>query len=423
MASLLGMGTGLAVWAGNAAMRGGALRKARRENDAARGIVRYGEVPATDLLVGASHALVLGADREVRDAALAGFALESASRGVSVVVVSEGGRSIEAALAGAGCPGVALLDASRPSYEPLAGLEPDAASELLARALSLLPDAPPEGGAYLDALVRVLGRKGLPPFVRLLEECPHNRMHEVIDRLELAGSVDAAEAADLRSSLDVPPACRSFVQGLFRDVVAEGALLADPRAVPASATTSILGRALARTPGTLVLDVGSGQARSLLSLVFAEVGLCLRRLAPVAVVVCARTIAGWESFGRALRGAGQAGWVVATDEALEFFSSEEELRRWVASSDRMLCFSQGHASAELTSPVFGEYDKVDVSFTRSGGGGFGTFGINFSNGRSATRSIKRERVVKPEELRSLARDEFFVLEDGQPGAGTGIAKR
>lgn len=421
MASFLGVGTGLAVWARDLVARGSVLRKARRENDAARGIVAYGEVPSESLLVGSSRPLVLGAPDEVRAPALCGLIKESVARGSSVVVVAEGARALADDLVSAGCPGVTLADAARPLYEPLARRTTDGATELLEESLRLVPNAPQEAGAYAGALVRVLGRRGLPASVRLLAECPHNRLHEVIGRLELSGAIDAAEAADLRACLDVPTACRSFVEGFFREAVSEGALLADP--LSTSPTTSVVDAALSPTPGTVVLDVGSGQARALLSLVFAEAQLCARRRAPLTLVVCAGSVADWDALAQPLRSAVGISWAVVTSEALEFFSSEDELRRWVASSSRVLCFAQGHASADLASSVFGEYDKVDVSFTRSGGGGFGTFGVNYTDGRSTTRSVKRERVVRPEELRALGEGEFFVLEAGRPGAGRGIAVR
>ncbi|WP_455138577.1 hypothetical protein [Thermophilibacter sp.] len=421
MASFLGVGTGLAVWARDLVARGSVLRKARRENDAARGIVAYGEVPSESLLVGSSRSLVLGAPDEVRAPALCGLIKESVARGSSVVVVAEGARALADDLVSAGCPGVTLADAARPLYEPLARRTADDATELLEESLRLAPNAPQEAGAYAGALVRVLGRRGLPASVRLLAECPHNRLHEVIGRLELTGAIDAAEAADLRACLDVPTACRSFVEGFFREAVSEGALLADP--LSTSLTTSVVDAALSPAPGTVVLDVGSGQARALLALVFAEARLCARHRAPLTLVVCAGSVADWDALAQPLRSAVGISWAIVTSEALEFFSSEDELRRWVASSSRVLCFAQGHASADLASSVFGEYDKVDVSFTRSGGGGFGTFGVNYTDGRSTTRSVKRERVVRPEELRALGEGEFFVLEAGRPGAGRGIAVR
>lgn len=421
MGSILGVGTGLTVWARDLVARRGINRRARRENDAARGIVRYGEVPAENLLAGSTRALVLGADDEVVHAAVSGFVRESAARSVPTVVMAEDAQALYGALVLAGCPGVTLADASQPAYEPLARLAPDDAAGLMARSLALVEGAPQEAPAYLGALARVLARKGLPPTVRMIEACPHNRMHEVIDSLELGGAIDAAEAADLRACLDVPPACRSFIQAFFREIVAEGALLAP--AGFSGPTVSVAGLARAGAPSTLVLDVGSGRARALLALMFAEVDVCLRRRLPLDVVVRARSVEGWDELGETLRGAPGMRWALVAGEALEFFSSEDELRRWTASCDRTLCFAQGHASAEVVSAVFGEYDKVDVSYTRSGGGGFGTFGINYSDGRSTTSSMTRERVVKPEELRSLGEGEFFLLEAGQAGAGTGVAVR
>ena len=421
MGGILGVGTGLTVWVRDLVARRGIRRRARRENDAARGIVRYGEVPAESLLAGSTHALVLGASDEVVCSAVDGFVRESAAQGMPSIVIAEDAQALFGALALAGGLGVRLVDASRPVYEPLASLAPWDAAELMAQALALVPNAPQEAPAYLGALARLLAHKGVPATVRMIEACPHNRLHEIIDSLELCGAIDAAEGADLRACLDVPPACRSFIQAFFREAVAEGVLLA-PEGF-AGPTISVTGATRAPAPSTLVLDVGSGRARALLALVFAEVGICLRRHLPLSVAVCARAVGGWDELGGALKGASRVRWALVTDEALEFFSSEEDLRRWTASCDRTLCFAQGHASSEIVSAVFGEYDKVDLSYTRSGGGGFGMFGINYSDGGSTTSSMTRERVVKPEELRSLARDEFFVLEDGQPGAGTGIAKR
>ena len=421
MASILGVGSGLTAWARDLVAHGGLACRARRENNATRGIVRYGEVKEGALLAGSSRALVLGAPDEVAHAAVAGFVAESSAAGAPTVVIAEDAGALFGALALAGCPGPTMADAAQSVYEPLARLSTDDASELMAGALSLMGDAPREGGAYLGALARVLAHKGSSVTVRMIEACPHNRMHEVIDRLELRGAIDAAEAADLRACLDVPPACRSFIQEFFHEAVIEGALLApEGSTVP---TVSVMETVRSDAPHTLVLGVGSCQARALLAFVFAEIGACLRRHLPLSVVLCARSVVGWDSLGSVLRCAPEARWALISGEALEFFSGEEELRRWTASSERALCFAQGHASAELVSAVFGEYDKVDISHTRSRSSAFGAFGINRSDGRSVTRSIRRERVVKPEELRTLGEGEFFLLQAGQSGAGVGKAVR
>ena len=130
MASILGVGTGLTVWARDLVARGSALRKARRQNDAARGVVGYGEVPSESLLVGSSRSIVLGAPDETRALALSGLARESAASGASTVVIAEGARALAGDLSSAGCPGVRLLDSSRPLYEPLARRSADGVAEL-----------------------------------------------------------------------------------------------------------------------------------------------------------------------------------------------------------------------------------------------------------------------------------------------------
>lgn len=392
-----------------------ATRCAERENEAARALVRLVPVAPARLLSGSGRSLVLGAPVHVREEALAGAALESLARGVPVVVVSEGVADLARALGRVGAGPVEVLDARSRRYEPLAGRSARDAAEVMEGALTLVRDGGTEAGPYLGALAQVLDRKGLPVSVRMMDGCPQARMHEVIDRLEQSGRVDAAEAADLRARLDVSPACRAAVQGFFREAVAEGSLLAGAGTVSSACSVIDVGR----RGGAVLLDVSSGYNAAVCSLVFSEVGFCLRRSARLTVIVRARSMSRWEELGELLRCAPSARWVVSCDEALEFFPSGEQLLRWAASADRVVAFSQGHASSEAVSELLGEYEKVDLSVSEVREGSLGGLFGGWPDARSVTRSPRRERVVRPEEVRSLAPGEFLVLERGEPSVGEG----
>lgn len=408
-------GQGLTSWVHGLVARGYADLRTQRQNEAARGLVGMGEVSASNLVAGRGRSIVLGAPDQVADKAVAGLVASSLAQGVPAVVLSEGAGNLASELAALGWPGAEVLDAARPAYEPLACLSEAEAVDVAARALALVPGAPQETASYLGGIARVISLMGGPVMVRSIDNFPHNRAHEVVARLELGGSVDATEAAALRTSLDASASCKALVGSFFREAVAEGPLLAG--AGPCLVPHGIAEMACRVVPEALVLDVGSGQSTALLALALSEIAQCARRGLALTVVVRARSVARWDELGWALRSAPTLNWMIVADEALEFFSSEEGLRRWVAPCARLACFSQSRASAELVSSVFGEYDKVDLSRTQTRGAGMGIFGAG-SQGSSVTRSPRRERVVRPEELYGLAEGGFFFLDsDGAVGEG------
>ena len=390
-------------------------RRAERENAAARSLVRIAPVEARRLLRGASRALLLGAPDSASEEALAGAARESLAQGMPVVVISEGVAGLGRALSRMGVGPVEVLDAYSHRYEPLARRDAHDAAELMEGAVSLCRDDAEGAGPYLEALAQVLALKRLPVSVRMMDGCPHSRMHEVIDRLESAGRVDAAEASDLRARLDVSPSCRAAIQGFFREAVAEGRLLAG--AGVTSSSCSIVDTV--RRGGVTVLDVASGGNAAICSLAFSEIEFCLRRGVALTVMVRARSLGRWERLGELLRGFPAARWVISCDDALEFFSGTEQLRRWAASADRLISFAQGHASSDAVSELLGEYEKIDVSVSEAWEGSFWGLSGGVPGARSVTCSTRRERVVRPEELRSLGVGEFLVLERGESGVCVG----
>lgn len=415
---MLSAGQRITSWAHGLVAQGYEGWRTQRQNKEARGIANVGEVSASDLVAGTGRSIVLGAPEGAADAVIAGLAASSLALGVPVAVLSEGLGSVAEALFRMGWKNVEEADAQKPFYEPLACLSEAEAVAVASRALSLTPGAPQEASSYLAGIIRVISLMGGCAMTRSIDSFPHARTHEVVEALELKGALGAAEASALRADLDVAPSCRAFVGRFFREAVSEGALLAG--AGPCLAPRGIVDLARRGPAGALVLDVVSGQASALHTLALAEIEACSREGLGLTVVIRARSVAHWDVLGQVLRSAPSLNWLIVAEEALEFFSSEEELRRWVAPSTRLVCFGQGRASAELVSKTFGEYDKVELSHTRAQGGCLGILGAG-TQGSSVTRSLRRESVVRPEELFGLGDGHFFV-QDSNGFVGEGSAR-
>ena len=406
-----GFGIGAAIHSHKAKRK--ALRDSNRQNTFARGLFEAGSVSVTDLLAGQQRSITFGANKRTRAALAAGQIGFALSRGVSTVVICENANDLTTSMhtAGIAPSSMDIVDGYSRFYEPLAKRNRSDAVDIATSAARLAVEAPPEARLYIDALVTILERKGVIPYTRMLDSCPHGRLHEVISILEMSGAISIAEAANIRANLDVSPACRAAVQDFFHGVVSEATYLADKNGLISA--TSISELTAKQIPRVLLFEVDPGMADYSMPLIISEIDYCLKQGNYLNLVFCLDGISSWKAIAPNVERARNIAWSVIANEAVEFFEDDRQLDKWLSVCDRLIVFSQSPESAEALSAHFGEYDKTDITITNTNNNSIGRFGYHFAGADGITKALKRERVIKPEEIRQLPEGHFYASERRQ----------
>lgn len=396
------------------------FRNNERRNAIARGLVECGRTSAASLLAGQQKTVALGADKRTRANMAAGQVAFALSSGIPTVAICESTHDLVDALLVEGIPStlIDVIDGRSASYEPLAKRTQDEAVDIASEAVRVATGAPAEVRLYIDSLITVLERKGVCPYIRMLDSCPHGRLHEVIDALETAGSLSIEQAADIRMDLDVAPTCRAAVQSFFHGSVNEAPYLADRNELATS--KSIADLANSPSAKVVVFEVRPGSCKHIIPLLMAEVNLCLAKGLPLNLVFCTNTIDSWDIVAKNIELTKNVAWSILADDALGFFNAEKTLSRWLSACDRLIVFSQAPASSEELSKHFGEYDKDEIAIASTNNNSIGRFGYHFADSGGITHSVKRERIIKPEELRQLPQGYFFAMEKHHPRVFHGV---
>ena len=381
------------------------LGRVRKMNTSAKGIGRAGRMRSGELLACEGNAVVACRDEQVLADAVVGGCVEYASGGWPVVVLHEGNDTLLATLRDA-CVAhgqrLVEVDGQGGFYDPLIGLSADDAASLLFRAAGGVRTVPDDMLAYLRVLTRVLEARGYATYVRMVNGCPHARIHEVIARAEAAGAITAAEAASMRSDVDASTAGRAAAQRFLVDVVREGVVL--PTVAEVDRAVSLASYVRMGASDVLSIDLGQSAGESVVSLVLTEAEDLLRRGFGLQLVLACDTV-GARVGERLAAAPSSLGWTVATRDIARAFAKPDELSRVAAACGRIAVFSQGLPASEMASALFGDYDKQDATVTT---GGYG-FGSAFGRG-SVSVATRRERVVQPEEIRGLRGGEFYLLD-------------
>jgi len=391
------------------------FRENERHNATARGLTDCGIMSASSLLAGRQKTIAFCADKKTREVMAAGQISFALSNGIPTVALCESAYDLASALLAEGVPAtlIEIIDGYSTTYEPLAKRAQDEAVDIATEAVRTSTGAPPEARLYIDSLITILACKGVRPYIRMLDACPHGRLHEVIGALETSGIMSALQAADVRSNLDVAPACRAAVQSFFHGSVIEAPFLADKNELAIS--NSITELASSQTAKAIVFEVRPGSSKFIVPLLMSEVGLCVAKGIPLNLVFCASAIDSWNTIVKNIELVNNVAWSIQAEDALGFFNDEKHLIRWLSACDRLVVFSQPPASSEELSRYFGEYDKDEMSITSSSNNSIGRFGYHFAGTGGLAISVKRERVIKPEEIRNLRQGSFYATEKQRPG--------
>ena len=408
-----GTGFGIGAALHNSRMRRKELRNNERRNASARGLVEGGTISAASLLAGQQKTIAFGADKRMRAIMAAGQISFGLSRSIPTVAVCESAYDLVDALLAEGVPStlINIVDGSSTTYEPLAKRTLDEAVDIASEAIRIATEAPPEARLYIASLISILAYKGIRPYVRMLDACPHGRLHEVVNALESAGSISVEQAADIRMNLDVTATCRAVVQSFFHESVTEAPYLADKNELATS--NSIADLFSGSSAKVIVFEVPPCSNKFIISLLMSEVAFCLKRGFPLNLVFCTNEIDAWNVIAKNIELTKNIAWSILADDAIGFFNEEKILSRWLSASDRLIVFSQAPASSEELSKYFGEYDKDEITIARTNNNSIGRFGYHFADSGGITHSAKREKIIKPEDIRQLPQGHFFAMEKHQ----------
>lgn len=390
------------------------IKKINRTNEANRNITKIGKCTPDEIIptpYPMRNLCITGGTQETRNELIVQNCLQSCSVGLPTIVIHEGNHHLEHDL-GAVCGTqfyFRLINPSHPYYDPIFRLSDNETATTIVNAALPEHKIDTAGVLYLGALSKLLRKKGIIPYIRMLASCPHSSIQNVIQNEEQAGQISASEAADIRSDISAGDSSRASIEYFFSQLQAESNIIAWKRHL--SRCTSI--SECVRSGGIMAIDIGSTNKRTQLSLITAEIERCIMNGNSLRVIVDASSLLSNEKLRNLLKNSlGTLNWTLSCPDISNMVSNtKEELSSWLAMSHKTILFSHSIHTAQLLSNELGDYDHIEVTQAHAGNNSIGLLGFHFGTNNNLSTTNKRERVIKPEEIEKLAEREFFLLDN------------
>lgn len=390
------------------------LKRISQANEANRNMVKMGQVSPDQLIPSfdpLGNLCITGGTQAMRNTLVLQNCIQSCSEGLPTIVLHEGNHQLEHNLGAVrgSLHYFRLINPSLPYYDPIFRLPDYEAAAIIVNAALPEHKIDTAGMLYLGALNTLLRKRGITPYIRMLASCPHNNIQIVIQNEEQAGHITAAEAAIIRNDIAAGDSARSGIEYFLSQLQRESDTIAWKSHL--SRCTSIA--ECVHSGGIMAIDIGSTNKRTQLSLITAEIEVCVMRGTSLRVIIDAASLLNCEKLRSLLRNSsGSLTWTLSCPDVCNMVSStQEELSSWLALARKTILFSHSIRTAQMLSRELGEYDYIEVTQSHSGNNGIGQFGFHFGANNNISTVSKRERVVKPEEIENLAEEEFILLDN------------
>ena len=240
-----------------------ALKNIAKTNSANRNLSYLGATCADILLpeyqpVG--KLCISGGSEAVRHDLIVQICRQTLSLGVPTIVLHEGKHHLENRIASV-CRGQSryfrTINASQPYYEPIYRLSDFELSRLITSAALPEDKIDAAGAVYISAMAKLLRKKGIVPYTRIMASCPHNQLDTVIDNAVRAGNLTSDAASAIRNDLALGASARASVELLLNQLVGEGDIICEGQHL--SRSTSIM--ECVKAGGVLMIDIATDDSK------------------------------------------------------------------------------------------------------------------------------------------------------------------
>jgi hypothetical protein len=303
-------------------------------------------------------------------------------------------------------PFVRFVSENAPYYDPILRLNDFDSAKLLYEASKYSSNIATDGGEYLRLVSAICRKQGTNPYIRLLGGCPHNKLGEIVTNMEDKGLLSADEALYFNNNLPRYDKVISSVELYMEDLCKDGKCLSWKNGLGKS--TSI--EECVKASGIIVIDVNSFDNKTLIGLVASELNRCKKYGKEIRLIIDGSSIESCELLVDDLKKCTHnTSWYITCPDIRKMIGGKEELSTWIALSHKTIILQNSLKVAEGFAKELGEYDRIDISQTTSGGANYGRFGLHMGGNGGLTTNTKRDFVIKPEEITNFKDNEFIML--------------
>lgn len=358
------------------------------------------------------NVLVSGDNNVLRNRAIIGALDSVANKGTSVVVLHAGNQMLENMLL-QHYQNIFVFNRSNALYEPFSGLLNSEICRMIQSSATKLCEIHSGGQYYLEGMSDFIRSKNISPYCEMYITCPHLDLFDKVDDAEAKGYISSSLAQRIKAMLVQGQAQRSDVENYFNILrhQAQGLLASKINLKKATSLRSIVNH-----NGFAVLDIGANTNDLLINLTLCDLTSALNSGRKVVLVVDGLSISASEQLERLVKNSGVAVYlIISSDDVYSSLNADENLfASIIGKSIKSVIFHHTSGlSCTKWAEVIGYYEKQEVTNTYTSGRNYQSM-FSIIPGQTNTDSInvnlKREYIVRPEEISHMAKDEVYIID-------------
>lgn len=389
-----------------------ALKQIQKANEANRGITNYAPSDIEPFMGESSdvqNVIVSGLNHDIRNRAVVAVLANAYDQGFHSIVLHNRNQQLEQRILSMfGTGNATLINSNYPLYDPIIGLSDSEISRMIIQTAPKGYEIASAGKYYIEGMIGFLRSKGKSPCTVSCMSCPHLTLLDNISDAETKGKITNDEAQRISSQIVQGSAERANVENYF-SVLKDQAYQIVAKKTNLNAAMS-LREAIKQYPVCSV-DVMSDSNVLLINILAYEVSLLLSSGRKIFLVVDGLQLSSNERLQTLIQNSGGKSPAVLSEDDIFASSGGNDNLFFSLAGKAMIVVLCKHSSAyscQKWSDVIGSYDKQEVSTSFSRNSGYAS-GYNFGNSQTANVAMKRENIIKPEEINGMQSSEVYII--------------
>lgn len=397
-----------------------AIDDANRKNIENRRLIRCKSASIDSLIdtYGISGNLILsGGDANQRNRAIARLSHQACYKNECVVVLHIGNQLLEQEVeARVGSSSVQKFNSANPYYDPFHNLSRYEVGSIILESSATIE---PTGRYIIEGMYDYMTSKGNQPSTYLFAICPYHELVPKVKSSEAKLIISAAQSRSIVAKLlqgekSIPNVANYFLEFYNQSKLV---LAKDPLGpYGASIFSSVLSNKI------VLFDIISPTNDLLINVVACEIERLLTQGMNVKLIIDGVPYSASPILQKVIKTSGHSCQTVLSDQDVYSMFHGEDAAFFGVTSRAENIFISKHLSVhscQKWSDIIGSFEKVDISNSRSMSGGFAT---GFGGGQTVTMSDKKEYIVRPEEIKSMKEDQFYIISKSIDGVMIAVLK-
>lgn len=355
-----------------------------------------------------------GGHPAVRSAAIEAQTLCAIQNRFPVIILHEGNHELSGRIKRTLAPlgNYQEISSYSPRFEPFYGLtELEIANQITESAPKEF-DLKFNARYYIDGISTFIRKKGRHLSFQMFSTCPHALLFDKVDEMQLQGKLTDQEAQDIKSKLMMGQSESLKIESYLADLKMETSQIAYQ---PKQGYQPINIISALKQNSVLCFDISSATNKLLINTIVYQCKLALTKGMQFALIIDSIPTNANTAYESLIKSSpDKIIKMISSDDLFAMVGGDDKLFAAIVGNSQttiVMSHTSGH-SAKMWSEVFGEYDKLEESYSTSRGSSrrspFSLFSSPNYN-RTVNVSRNREYIVKPEAIMRMAPTEAYIL--------------